>query len=94
MINTKKKEKFCYVVIGIVCNLYLMSVEIVGFCNRLITIFNGDFLTVIVDDGGDGKRIIEGEFDFCLQSDVSLRIGLSSSSSIFHRLLSSSSNNG
>jgi hypothetical protein len=68
-------KKICYVVIGndvfTVCNLYLISVEIVGCCNRLITSFNGDFLTIIVDDedgvrGIDGKRMIDGEVDFCL----------------------------
>jgi len=50
----------------------LISVEIVGCCNRLITSFNGAFFTIIVDDDGgvigtDGRRIIEDEFDFCLQ---------------------------
>jgi len=63
----------------IVCNLYLISVEIVGCCNRLITSFNGAFFTIIVDDedgviGTDGKRMIDGEVDFSLQLDVSSRI--------------------
>jgi hypothetical protein len=74
----------------------LISVEIVGCCNRLITSFNGAFFTIIVDDDGgvigtDGRRIIEDEFDFCLQLDDS---SSSSSLSISHRLLSSSLNNG
>jgi hypothetical protein len=63
----------------IVCNLYLISVEIVGCCNRLITSFNGAFFTIIVDDedgviGTDGKRMIDGEVDFSLQLAVSSRI--------------------
>jgi hypothetical protein len=76
-------------------------VDIVGCCNRLITSFNGAFFTMIVDDG---KRMIEGEEDFCLQLDGSSSIRISSdvlsfsssssSSSVSHRLLSSSLNNG
>ncbi len=93
-----------------VCNLYLISVDIVGCCNRLITSFNGAFFTIIVDDEGEGtgsggKRIIEGEDGFCLHMDdcstmclssIDFRFSSSSSSSlsISHRLSSSSLNNG
>lgn len=93
-----------------VCNLYLISVEIVGCCNRLITSFNGGFFTIIADDeGGEttggGQRMREGAENFCLQlndsstlwlsSDVAIASSSSSSSlSVSHRLLSSSLNNG
>jgi hypothetical protein len=77
------KNSFYEVIIGndvfTVCNLYLISVEIVGCCNRLITSFNGAFFTIIVDEEGeergcDGNRIIEGEDDFCFQLVESSRI--------------------
>jgi hypothetical protein len=71
------EKKTSYVIIGndifFVYNLYLISVEIVGCCNRLITSFNGAFFTLIIDDeiGDDGKRMREGDENFCLQVDDS-----------------------
>ncbi len=69
------KRKCCHLMGGkdvfTVCNLYLISVEMVGCCKRLITSFNGAFCTMIVEDsdgliGIDGRTIID-----CLESDES-----------------------
>ncbi len=71
-----------------------------------MTSFNGAFFTLIVDDeiADEGKRMREGEENFCLQVDDSSTMWLcfnasissssSSSLSVSHRLLSSSLNNG
>lgn len=74
-----------------VCNAYFILVDLVECCKRLITSFNGGFLTVT------GERRI----DFSIESDdLSISAGIwsfvSSISSSFKSqiLLSSSLNNG
>lgn len=73
------KTKYCYVVTGsdvfTEVNLYLLAVDIVGCCNRLITIFNGGFFKPVWDDndgvlGCDSQLIsgIDDEFSLLLDS--------------------------
>ncbi len=82
------------------CSLYLISVDIVGCCNRLIMSFNGGFFTISEVIGIDGERIS----DFSFESDdssvstggFSFSSSSSTSSSSFEsqKSLSSSLNNG
>ncbi len=69
-----KKQNMSHVMIGTdvltVCNLYLISVGIVGCCKRLITSFNGGFVMT-------GERRI----DFSFESNDSSGGSISSSES-------------